>query len=78
VRQLSSKLTDPRTLLGTVECMAPEQSRDPSAVGSQVDIDGLGATLFWLLTAEYPHPPSRSDHLRVPDVGLSRAEDPDR
>jgi serine/threonine-protein kinase len=60
VRQLSSKLTDPRTLLGTVECMAPEQSRDPSAVGSQVDIYGLGATLFWLLTAEYPHPPSRS------------------
>jgi serine/threonine protein kinase len=60
VRRLSSNLTDPRTLLGTVECMAPEQSRDPSAVGSQVDIYGLGATLFWLLTGEYPHPPSRS------------------
>jgi serine/threonine protein kinase len=60
VRQLSSKLTDPRTLLGTVECLAPEQSRDASAVGSEVDIYGLGATLFWLLTGEYPYPPSRS------------------
>jgi serine/threonine protein kinase len=60
VRQLSSKLTDPRMLLGTVEFMAPEQSRDASAVGSEVDIYGLGATLFWLLTGEYPYPPSRS------------------
>jgi serine/threonine protein kinase len=60
VRQLSSKLTDPRTLLGTIECLAPEQSRNASAVGSGVDIYGLGATLFWLLTGEYPYPSSRS------------------
>ncbi len=54
-RQFSSRLTDPRVLLGSVEFMAPEQSHDPSAVGKEADIYGLGATLFWLLTGEAPH-----------------------
>jgi response regulator RpfG family c-di-GMP phosphodiesterase len=54
-RQFSSRLTDPRTLLGSVEFMAPEQSRDPSSVGKEADIYGLGATLFWLLTGEAPY-----------------------
>jgi len=55
VRQFSSRLTDPGVLLGTVEYMAPEQSCDPSTVGSQADIYGLGATLFWLLTGQPPY-----------------------
>jgi response regulator RpfG family c-di-GMP phosphodiesterase/serine/threonine protein kinase len=55
-RQFCSKLTDPRSLLGSLEFMAPEQSHDPSAVGKEADIYGLGATLFWLLTGEPPYP----------------------
>ena len=55
-RQFSSRLTDPRSLLGSVEFMPPEQSHDPSAVGKEADIYGLGATLFWLLTGEGPYP----------------------
>src|SRR5260370_35141464 len=54
-RQFCSRLTDPRSLLGSVEFMAPEQSHDPSAVGKEADIYGLGATLFWLLTGEPPY-----------------------
>jgi response regulator RpfG family c-di-GMP phosphodiesterase len=55
-RQFCSRLTDPRCLLGSVEFMAPEQSHDPSAVGKEADVYGLGATLFWLLTGEPPYP----------------------
>ncbi len=54
-RQFCSRLTDPRSLLGSVEFMAPEQSFDPSAVGKEADIYGLGATLFWLLTGQPPY-----------------------
>ncbi|HKB37959.1 MAG TPA: protein kinase [Gemmataceae bacterium] len=56
VRQFCSQLTDPRALLGSVEFMAPEQSFDPSGVGPEADIYGLGSTLFWLLTGEAPYP----------------------
>jgi serine/threonine protein kinase len=56
VRDFNSRHTDPRSLLGTVEYMAPEQSIDPSSVGSQTDVYGLGGTLFWLLTGEPPYP----------------------
>jgi response regulator RpfG family c-di-GMP phosphodiesterase/serine/threonine protein kinase len=56
VRQFRSQLTDPRALLGSVEFMAPEQSFDPSGVGPEADVYGLGATLFWLLTGEAPYP----------------------
>ena len=55
-RQFSSRLTDPRALLGSIEFMPPEQSHDPSSVGKQADVYGLGATLFWLLTGEAPYP----------------------
>ena len=59
-RQFCSRLTDPRALLGSLEFMAPEQSHDPSAVGKDADIYGLGATLLWLLTGETPYPLVRS------------------
>lgn len=36
--------------------MPPEQSHDPSLVGKEADLYGLGATLFWLLTGEGPYP----------------------
>jgi response regulator RpfG family c-di-GMP phosphodiesterase/serine/threonine protein kinase len=55
-RQFFSRRTDPRALLGSVEFMPPEQSYDPSTVGKEADIYGLGATLFWLLIGEGPYP----------------------
>src|SRR5207248_830746 len=55
-RQFSSRLTDPRVLLGSIEFMPPEQSHDPSTVGKEADVYGLGATLFYLLTGEAPYP----------------------
>src|SRR6185437_11315227 len=58
-RQFCSRLTDPRALLGSLEFMPPEQSHDPSAVGKEADIYGLGATLFWLLACEPPYPVTR-------------------
>jgi response regulator RpfG family c-di-GMP phosphodiesterase/tRNA A-37 threonylcarbamoyl transferase component Bud32 len=65
-RQFGSRLTDPRALLGSVDFMPPEQSHDPSTVGKEADVYGLGATLFWLLTREgpYPHTPSLAQALR--------------
>jgi response regulator RpfG family c-di-GMP phosphodiesterase/serine/threonine protein kinase len=66
VRQFVSRLTDPRALLGSVEFMPPEQSHDPSTVGREADIYGLGATMFWVLTGEGPYPATAnlSDALR--------------
>lgn len=60
VRQYCSKLTDPNALLGTLCFMPPEQSVDPSSVGSYADIYGLGASLFWLLTKTTPYPAGRT------------------
>src|SRR5581483_8421163 len=54
-RQFHSDITSPRSLLGSVEFMAPEQSRNASLVGAEADIYGLGASLFWLLTGALPH-----------------------
>lgn len=66
-RQFDSRMTEPNSLLGSIEFMAPEQSRDPTAVGGSADIYGLGASLLWLLTGELPYPPQRTlaDMLRV-------------
>jgi response regulator RpfG family c-di-GMP phosphodiesterase/tRNA A-37 threonylcarbamoyl transferase component Bud32 len=66
-RQFSSRLTDPRALLGSVDFMPPEQTHDPSGVGKEADVYALGATLFWLLTGEcpYPHNPSIAKALRA-------------
>jgi serine/threonine protein kinase len=60
VRQFSLGLTDPRSTIGTLAYMPPEQSTDPTSVGSQADIYSLGGTLFWLLTGQPPYPPATS------------------
>lgn len=57
-RQFTSNLTERSSLLGSVEFMAPEQSIDPTSVGSHSDIYGLGATLFWLISGQTPFPQS--------------------
>jgi hypothetical protein len=60
VQQFSVRPTTLGTLLGTIDFMPPEQSRDSSSVSMAADIYGLGATLFWLLTSEHLYPASRS------------------
>jgi serine/threonine protein kinase len=50
------RLTEPGTVLGTIDYMAPEQAQDASAVDGRADIYGLGATLFWCLAGRPPFP----------------------
>ena len=53
-RRFGNRSTEPGTLLGTVDFMAPEQARDASLVDIRADIYGLGGTLFWCLTGQAP------------------------
>jgi response regulator RpfG family c-di-GMP phosphodiesterase len=53
-RRTDNRLTEPGTVLGTFDFMAPEQARDASAVDIRADIYGLGGTLFWCLTGRVP------------------------
>src|SRR5262249_45145557 len=76
-RQFASRLTDQRALLGSVDFMAPEQSHDPSLVGKQADVYGLGATLFWLLAGEGPYP-SPSPRRLGPGARALRQDGPRR
>jgi putative two-component system response regulator len=48
------RMTEPGTMLGTVEYMAPEQAQDASTVDIRADIYGLGGTLFCCLTGRPP------------------------
>jgi response regulator RpfG family c-di-GMP phosphodiesterase len=51
-----NRLTQPGTMLGTFDFMAPEQARDASTVDIRADIYGLGGTLYWCLTGQIPFP----------------------
>lgn len=53
-RHFRHRHTEPGTLLGTLEYMAPEQAQDAASVDIRADIYALGATLFWCLTAKPP------------------------
>jgi response regulator RpfG family c-di-GMP phosphodiesterase len=55
-RQLTSVRTRTRATVGSVGFMAPEQSLDPTGVTPAADVYGLGATLFWVITGQLPHP----------------------
>jgi response regulator RpfG family c-di-GMP phosphodiesterase len=57
-RNFDGRLTQPGTVLGTIDYMAPEQARDASAVDIRADIYGLGGTLYWCLAGEVPFPGS--------------------
>lgn len=39
---------------GTPACMAPEQVFEPAKVDARSDLWGLGATMFWAITGEWP------------------------
>jgi response regulator RpfG family c-di-GMP phosphodiesterase/serine/threonine protein kinase len=55
-RDFTGHMTDPGSLLGTIDYMAPEQAQNPTAVDIRADIYGLGATLYWCLTGKVPFP----------------------
>ena len=48
------RLTRTGAQLGTVGYMAPEQARNAHAVDARADVFGLGATLFYAITAQVP------------------------
>jgi response regulator RpfG family c-di-GMP phosphodiesterase/serine/threonine protein kinase len=53
-RHFRHRHTEPGTLLGTLDYMAPEQAQDAGSVDIRADIYALGATLFFCLTAKPP------------------------
>jgi response regulator RpfG family c-di-GMP phosphodiesterase len=57
-RRFDHRMTEPGTVLGTVDFMAPEQCQDASNVDIRCDLYGLGGTLYWCLTGQLPFPPT--------------------
>jgi response regulator RpfG family c-di-GMP phosphodiesterase len=55
-RRWDSRQTQPGSLLGTIDFMAPEQVQDAGSVDIRADIYALGATLYWCLTAQLAFP----------------------
>jgi response regulator RpfG family c-di-GMP phosphodiesterase len=56
-RNFGNGLTEPGTVLGTLDYMAPEQVTDARTVDIRADLYALGGTLYWCLTGEPPFPP---------------------
>jgi response regulator RpfG family c-di-GMP phosphodiesterase/serine/threonine protein kinase len=50
-------VTEPGTVLGTLDYMAPEQVQDAHSVDIRADLYALGGTMYWCLTGEPPFPP---------------------
>lgn len=53
-RHVPTRMTEPGTLLGSIDYISPEQACDAGAVDIRADIYGLGGTLFWCLTGQPP------------------------
>ena len=59
-RSTFNRVTEPGSLLGTLDFMAPEQVQDASGVDIRADLYGLGGTLYWCLTGQLPFPPGKN------------------
>ncbi len=59
-RHFSQRMTEPGTVLGTIDFMAPEQIADAGSVDIRADIYALGGTLFWCLTGRTPFLPKET------------------
>jgi response regulator RpfG family c-di-GMP phosphodiesterase len=55
-RRLQHGMTEPGTLIGTLDYMAPEQVQDAHSVDVRADLYALGGTLYYCLTGEPPFP----------------------
>ena len=53
-RNYNFQATEPGTILGTLDYMAPEQINDPHHVDIRADIYGLGGVMYWCLTGRPP------------------------
>jgi response regulator RpfG family c-di-GMP phosphodiesterase len=53
-RHFHTGMTEPGTLLGTLDFMAPEQVQDASKVDIRADLYALGGVLYWCLTGHTP------------------------
>lgn len=51
-----STLTQPGTLMGTIDFIAPEQAVNPHLADSRADLYSLGCTLYYLLLGRVPFP----------------------
>ncbi len=69
------RVTQQGFVLGTPDFLAPEQAQNPTGVDIRADIYGLGATLYYLLTARVPYDgPTPTDkllaHITAPPPNL--------
>ena len=55
VDQEAAKITQAGTAVGTPVTMAPEQAEAPETIDHRADIYALGCTLYYALTAKFPH-----------------------
>lgn len=53
---LRSGVTEPGTLLGTLDYMAPEQVQNAHGVDIRADLYGVGGVLYWCLIGQPPFP----------------------
>ena len=67
-REFASTRTGTRTVLGSLEFVAPEQLADPTTAGPPADVYALGVSLFWLLTGQLPLPQCRTPQEMVQTI----------
>jgi serine/threonine protein kinase len=72
-----SGLTDPLSILGTPQFMAPEQCQNPKAVDARADLYSLAATLYMAVTGALPFGSCRS-YLAIMEKVLRGAFTPPR